>query len=39
MGDEDQMERLIGSEMGRAPGLSRTEAARRAVDRYRRDNR
>jgi hypothetical protein len=39
MGDGDQVERLIGSEMSRAPGMSRTEAARRAVARYQRDNR
>jgi hypothetical protein len=39
LGDERQAERLLESEMTRAPGLSRAEAARRAVERYRRDNR
>jgi hypothetical protein len=40
-GDPRQVERLIEGEMGRAaPGtMSRAEAARRAVDRHRRDNR
>jgi hypothetical protein len=39
-GDERQAERLIEGEMRRAPGtISRGEAARRAVDRHRRDNR
>jgi hypothetical protein len=38
-GDSDQVERLINFEMTRAPGISRAEAASRAVDRYRRDNR
>jgi hypothetical protein len=38
-GNEGQVERLIASEMSRAPGISRAEAALRAVDRYRRDNR
>jgi len=38
-GDNDQVERLINLEMTRAPGISRTEAASRAVDRYQRDNR
>jgi hypothetical protein len=38
-GDDDQVERLINLEMTRAPGISRAEAASRAVDRYRRDNR
>lgn len=38
-GDQAQVDRLIEGEMGRAPGkISRAEAARRAVDRYRRDN-
>ena len=39
MGDTRQAERLLASEMARVPGLSRAEAARRAVERYRRDNR
>lgn len=39
LGDESQVERLINSEMTRAPGISRAEAAGRAVGRYRRDNR
>ena len=39
LGDERQVERLLQSEMTRAPGMSRAEAARRAVERYRRDNR
>ena len=39
LGDERQTERLLESEMTRAPGISRAEAARRAVERYRRDNR
>lgn len=38
LGNERQAERLIESEMTRAPGISRAEAARRAVARYRRDN-
>ena len=39
LGDERQAERLLESEMTRAPGIARAEAARRAVERYRRDNR
>ena len=39
MGDAGQVEWLIQGELTRAPGLSRGEAARRAVERYRRDNR
>ena len=38
-GDTDQVERLIHAEMARTPGISRAEAANRAVGRYRRDNR
>ena len=38
-GDERQVERLIEGEMRRASGISRREAARRAVERHRRDNR
>ena len=39
LGDDRQVERLISGETARAPGISRAEAASRAVDRYRRDNR
>ena len=39
LGDDGQVERLIGAEMTRAPGISRAEAASRAVRRYLRDNR
>jgi hypothetical protein len=39
LGNAGQVERLIAGEMTRAPGISRAEAARRAVERYRRDNR
>jgi hypothetical protein len=39
LGDRRQVERLLASELARAPGLSRAEAARRVVERYRRDNR
>ena len=39
LGNEAQAERLIASEVSRAPGISRAEAAMRAVERYRRDNR
>lgn len=39
-GDERQVERLIEGEIRRASGgISRVEAARRAVQRHRRDNR
>jgi hypothetical protein len=38
-GNDEQVERLIDGEMTRAPGISRAEAAGRAVLRYRRDNR
>lgn len=38
-GDDGQAERLIAGELTRAPHISRDEAARRALDRYRRDNR
>jgi hypothetical protein len=37
-GNTEQIERLINGEMTRAPGISRAEAASRAVYRYRRDN-
>jgi hypothetical protein len=39
LGDDAQVERLIGAEMTRAPGITRSEAASRAVRRYLRDNR
>lgn len=39
MGDLGQVERMIDAEMTRAPGISRAEAAGRAVMRYERDNR
>jgi hypothetical protein len=39
-GDQQQVERLIDGELRRAAGsISRAEAARRAVERHRRDNR
>jgi hypothetical protein len=38
-GNQEQAERLIAGEIARAPGLSRVEAAARAVARYERDNR
>ena len=39
LGNLAQVESLIQAEMSRAPGISRTEAASRAVQRYERDNR
>lgn len=39
LGNERQVERLIEGEITRAPGMSRADAAQRAVERYRRDNR
>ena len=39
LGNDGQVDRLINAEMTRAPGISRAEAASRAVGRYRRDNR
>jgi hypothetical protein len=39
LGDDRQAQRLIDAELARAPGIPRHEAARRAVARYRRDNR
>jgi hypothetical protein len=39
LGDDGSVERLINAELIRAPGISRGEAASRAVDRYQRDNR
>jgi hypothetical protein len=38
-GNRMQADRLIEGELSRAPGISRVEAARRAVERYQRDNR
>ena len=38
-GNEAQAERLIQGELSRAPGISRSEAAVRAAERYQRDNR
>ena len=38
-GDEGQAARLMEYEMGRAPGISRKEAATRAIESWRRDNR
>jgi hypothetical protein len=38
-GNEAQAERLLAAELARAPGISRSEAASRAVQRYQRDNR
>lgn len=39
-GDQQQVDRLIDGEIRRAPGrISRAEAARRAVEQHRRDNR
>ena len=37
-GDDSQVERLINGEMTRGQGISRAEAASRAVRRYQRDN-
>jgi hypothetical protein len=39
LSDDRKVERLIDAEMTRSPGISRGEAASRAVDRYQRDNR
>jgi hypothetical protein len=39
LGNDAQVERLINGERTRAPGISRAEAASRAVRRYQRDNR
>ena len=39
LGDAGQVDRLINGEMTRSPGISRAEAASRAVQRYQRDNR
>lgn len=39
LGNDGQVDRLINHEMTRTPGISRAEAASRAVRRYQRDNR
>ena len=39
LGNDGQVERLINGEVTRTPGISRAEAASRAVERYQRDNR
>jgi len=39
LGDQSQVEQLIAAEMARSPGITRAEAAHRAVMRYERDNR
>ena len=39
LNDDRKVERLIDAEMTRFPGISRREAASRAVERYQRDNR
>ena len=39
LGNDGQLEQLINGEMIRSPGISRAEAASRAVRRYQRDNR
>jgi len=39
LGNAGQVERLINLELTRSPGISRAEAAGRAVERYQRDNR
>ena len=38
-GNEAQADRLIHGDLSRAPGISRSEAAVRAAERYQRDNR
>ena len=38
IGDDGQVERLINGELARSPGISRAEAASRAIQRYQRDN-
>ena len=38
-GDAERADRLIEGELSRAPGISRVEAAARAIEKYRRDNR
>lgn len=39
MGDQEAVERLINLERKQHPGLSLAEACRRAIERYKRDNR
>jgi hypothetical protein len=38
-GNRESMDRLVAREADRAPGITRAEATRRALDEYRRDNR
>jgi hypothetical protein len=38
-GNVEQAERLLNAELTRSPGISRSEAASRAIGRYERDNR
>lgn len=38
-GDREQMDRLVMREADRAPGITRAQAIRRALEAYRRDNR
>jgi hypothetical protein len=38
-GDESRMQRMIEYEIERSPGISNKQACRRAVDRFKRDNR
>jgi hypothetical protein len=38
-GDTARAERLVAGELCRTPGLSRSEAAARAIEKYQRDNR
>ena len=38
-GDTERADRLVAGELARTPGLSRSEAAARAIEKYRRDNR
>jgi hypothetical protein len=38
-GNQEQAERLIQGELDRSPGIARAEAAARAIERYKRDNR
>jgi hypothetical protein len=38
-GNVDQADRLLNAELSRSPGIPRSEAASRAIQRYERDNR
>jgi len=38
-GDRERVDRLLTLEADREPGITRTEAVRRALETYRRDNR